>query len=121
MIGLDDAIFCTKFLNVKDTFTYGPHIKQGLHEIATSRLLEKFLCESKVNEYHLIFDLNGVLVTIGEGPTRSRPVILQPKLKEFLSSYATKFIMYIWFSTMKKKHSRHLETIRERIGVHLES
>jgi hypothetical protein len=31
------------------------------------------------------------------------------------------FIMYIWSFTMKKNFFRHLETIGERIGVHLES
>jgi len=74
-----------------------------------------------VNEYHLIFDLNGILVVIGEGPTRSWPMILWLGLKEFLSSYATKFTMYIWFSIMKRNFSSHLEIIRERIGFHLES
>jgi hypothetical protein len=74
-----------------------------------------------VNEFHLIFDLNGILVTIGEGPTRFQLVILWPRLKKFLSSCATKFIMYIWFSTMKRKFSNNLEIIKERIVVHLES
>jgi hypothetical protein len=56
MIGLDVVTVCTKFLNVKDTFTYDPHFEQGLHEIVTTfRFLEKSLVESKVSEYHLIF------------------------------------------------------------------
>jgi len=77
MIGLDDATICTKFLNVKDTFTYNPHSKQGLHEtVMTCQLLEKSQGESKVNEYHLIFDLNGILVATREGPTRFQLVIL---------------------------------------------
>jgi hypothetical protein len=77
MIGLNDATIYTKKINVKDTFTYGPHIEQGLHEIAkTSRLPKKSLRESKVSEYHLIFYLNAILVAIGEGPTRSWPMIL---------------------------------------------
>jgi hypothetical protein len=59
MIGLDDVVVCIEFFNVKDTFTYDPHSKQGSHEIATkSRLLKKSLGELKVSEYHLIFDLN---------------------------------------------------------------
>jgi hypothetical protein len=83
----------------------------------TSRLLKKSLGELKVNEYHLIFDSNGILVAIGECPTRNWSMILQLGLKEFLSSCATKFTMYIWSSVMRRNFSRHLEVIRERIGV----
>jgi len=84
-------------------------------------LPEKSLGELKVNEYHLIFDLNGILVAIGEGPIKFWLVILWLGLRKFLSSCATKFIMYIWFSTMKRNFSNHLEIIKERISVHLES
>jgi hypothetical protein len=72
MIGLDDLVVCTKNFNVMDTFTYDPHSEQGSHEIATtSQVLKKFTGELKVCEYHLIFDLNGVLVTTWEGLTIS--------------------------------------------------
>jgi hypothetical protein len=37
----------------------------------TSWLLEKALDELKVSEYHLIFDLNGILVVTGEDPTKN--------------------------------------------------
>jgi hypothetical protein len=122
MIGLDDVAICTEFLNAKDTFTYGPHFEQGLHEIATTfRLIEKSLVESKVSGYHLIFDLNGVLVVIGEGPTRFRLMILRPRLKEFFYSCATKFTVYIWSFAIRRNFSKHLEIIKEGIGVHLES
>jgi hypothetical protein len=108
--------------NAKDTFTYDPHSKQGLHEIAmTSRLLEKSLGESKVREYHLIFYLNGVLIATGEGPTKFRPVILRLGLKKFLSNGATKFNVYIWSFIMKRKFSKHLEIVKERIDVHFKS
>jgi hypothetical protein len=121
MIGLDDIIVCTEFLNVKDTFTYNPHFEQGSHEIVmTFCLPEKSLVESKVSEYHLIFDLNGVLVTTREGPTKSWPMILRPRLREFLSSCATKFTMYIWSFVMWKFFSKYLEIIRERTCVHVE-
>jgi hypothetical protein len=39
-----------------------------------------------VNDYHLIFNLNGVLVSIGDGQTRFRLVLLKLYLKEFLST-----------------------------------
>jgi hypothetical protein len=77
MIRLDDVVVCMKFLNAKDTFTYDPHFEQGSHDIAmTFQLSKKSLVKSKVSEYHLIFDLNGVLILIGEGPTTYRLMIL---------------------------------------------
>jgi hypothetical protein len=123
MIGLDDVVVCMEFFNVKDTFTYDPHSKQGsTHEITTtSWLLKKSLSELKVSEYHLIFDLNGILVATREGPTRSQPMILQSRWRECLSSCATNFTMYIWYSTTRRKFSKHLEIIRERIDVHIKS
>jgi len=39
-----------------------------------------------VNDYHLIFNLNGVLVSTGDGQTKSRLVLLKHGLKEFLSA-----------------------------------
>jgi hypothetical protein len=38
----------------------------------------------EVNGHHLILDLNGVLVVIGEGSTRFCPMVLRLVLKEFL-------------------------------------
>ncbi len=37
----------------------------------------------EVNDYHLIFDLNGVLVVIGEGQIKFHLVVLRPNLNEF--------------------------------------
>jgi hypothetical protein len=73
----------------------------------------------EVNEYHLIFDLNGVLVAIGEGQTRSRPVVLKPSLKEFLFACVKKFKEYIWSLTMNRNFLRQLDIITEKIGVFL--
>lgn len=86
----------------------------------TSRFLEQYFIESKVNEYHLIFYLNGTSCNRRRS-TRSQPVLLKPRLKEFFSTCATKFTLYIWFSTMRKNFSEHLEIIKERFGVHLNS
>jgi hypothetical protein len=74
-----------------------------------------------VIEYHLIFDLNGVLVATWEAPTRLRLVILKLGLKDFLSSGASKFIVYIWSFAMRRNFNKKLETIKERTGVHLDS
>jgi hypothetical protein len=56
----------------------------------------------EVSEYHLIFDLNGVLVAIGEGQTRSRPIVLKPSLKKFLFACVKKFKEFIWSLTMER-------------------
>jgi hypothetical protein len=50
----------------------------------------------EVNDYHLIFDLNGVLVATSEGQIRSHPNVLRLGLKEFLFACVKKFTMYIW-------------------------
>jgi hypothetical protein len=73
----------------------------------------------EVSEYHLIFDLNGVLVATGEGQTKSRPIVLKPTLKEFLFACVKKFTMYISSSTMKRNILKHLDIIIEKIGVFL--
>jgi hypothetical protein len=73
----------------------------------------------EVSYYHLIVDLNGVLVAIGEGQTKSRPMVLRLGLKEFLSICVKHFIMYTWSLTMKRNFSRHLEIITKKIGIHL--
>jgi len=44
----------------------------------------------EVNDYHLVFNLNGVLVVIGEGQTRFRSIVLRPSLKEFLCTCVKK-------------------------------
>jgi len=56
----------------------------------------------EVNDYHLIIDLNGVLVATGEGQTRTHPNVLMLGLKEFLSACVKTITMYIWSSAMKK-------------------
>jgi hypothetical protein len=73
----------------------------------------------EVGDYHLIFDLNGVLVAIGEGRTKSHPIVLRLGLKKFLSTYVNKFTVYIWSSTMKRNFLRHSDIIVEKTNVFL--
>jgi hypothetical protein len=75
----------------------------------------------EVSDYHLIFDLNGVLVAIGEGQIRSHLIVLKHGLKEFLSTCKKKFTMYIWSSVMKRNFSTHLDIIVKKISVLLPS
>jgi hypothetical protein len=75
----------------------------------------------EVNNYHLIFNLIGVLVATSEGQTKSHLVVLRPSLKEFLSTCVKKFMVYIWSSTMKRNFSKHLDIITEKIGILLSS
>jgi hypothetical protein len=70
----------------------------------------------KVSDYHLIFNLNGVLVAIGEGQTRSR-LVLKLDLKEFFFIYVNRFMMYTWSSIMKRNFSRHLDIITEKTSI----
>jgi hypothetical protein len=74
-----------------------------------------------VSDYHLIFDLNGILGTMGEGQIRTDLMVLRLVLKEFLSDCVKKKTMYIWSLVMKRKVLRHLEIIIEKTGIHLVS
>jgi hypothetical protein len=71
----------------------------------------------EVSEYHLIFDLNGVLLVTGEGQIKSRPIVLKPNFKKFLFICVKKFIMYIWSLTMKRNVLKHLDIIIKKIGI----
>jgi hypothetical protein len=71
----------------------------------------------EVNDYHLIFDLNGVLVATNEGQTKTHPMVLRFSLKEFFSTCVNFFIMYIWSSAMRRNFLSYLEIIVEKIGV----
>jgi hypothetical protein len=73
----------------------------------------------EVSEYHLTFDLNGVLVATSEGQTKSRPIVLKLNLKEFLFACVKKFTMYILSSTMKRNILKHLDIIIKKICVFL--
>ncbi len=73
----------------------------------------------EVNEYHLIFNLNGVLVVTGEGQTKSRLIVLRPGLKEFFFACVKKFTMYIWSSAMKRNFLKHLDIIAKKTCVFL--
>jgi hypothetical protein len=73
----------------------------------------------EMSDYHLIFDLNGVLVATGEGQSKSHLVVLRLGLKEFLSICIKKFMMYIWSLATKRNFSRHLDIIIKKIGIFL--
>jgi hypothetical protein len=66
---------------------------------------------TKVNEYHLILDLNGILLVTGEGPNKFHLVVLKNGLKELLYICVKKIIVYIWSSMMRRNFVRHLEII----------
>jgi hypothetical protein len=71
----------------------------------------------EVSDYHLIFDLNGVLVAIGEGQTKSHLVVLRLGFKKFLSACVNKFTMYKWSLAMKRNFLKHLDIIVEKTNV----
>jgi hypothetical protein len=48
-------------------------------------------------------------------------MILQLGVEKVPLHLCNKITMYIWSSTMKKLFSKHLETIKEKIGVHFKS
>ncbi len=72
----------------------------------------------EVSDYHLILDLNGVLVATGEGQTKSHQVVLRLGLKEFLFANVKKFTMYIWSLIMKRNFLSHVEIIVKKIGIY---
>jgi hypothetical protein len=82
----------------------------------THTLKEK-LPSLELNDYHLIFNLNGVLVAMSESQIRTHPVVLTPSLKEFLSICVKKIMMYIRSSIMKRNISRHFQIIIKKISV----
>jgi hypothetical protein len=73
----------------------------------------------EVSDYHLIFDLNGVLVAMNEGQTRICLIVMRLGFKEFLSTCVKTFMVYIWSLAMKRNFSRHLKIIVEKTGVRL--
>jgi hypothetical protein len=72
-----------------------------------------------VSDYHLIFNLNGVLVAMNEGQTRTQLVVLRLGIKEFCSACVKTFMVYIWSLVMKRNFLKHLEIIVEKTDVHL--
>jgi len=75
----------------------------------------------EVNDYHLIFDLHGVLVDMGEGQIKIRLVVFRLGIKEFLSTYVEKIMVYMWSLAMKRNFLRHLEIIIEKTSICLPS
>jgi hypothetical protein len=85
------------------------------------KFAQKYVVTVEVSEYHLFFDLNGVLMATREGPIRSQQVVLRLGLKKFLCICVKKFIVYIWSFAMRKNFARHLELIKEKNIVFLPS
>ncbi len=48
-----------------------------------------------MSDYHLIFNLNSVLVAIGEGQIKTHPMVLRSGLKESVSACVKTFTVYI--------------------------
>ncbi len=90
------------------SFHCGSHIELILQEITMIyRFPKEIWLAMEVSEYHLIFDLNGVLVATKEGQiTKSHLVVLRLGLKEFFSTYINKFKVYIWSLEMKRNFAR---------------
>jgi hypothetical protein len=59
--------------------------QDDLQEMTTSSFHAHILKEKQpllvMSDYHLIFDLNGVLIVTGEGQTKSCPMVLRLGLK----------------------------------------
>ncbi len=90
------------------SFYCGSHIELVLQEIVMIfRFPKEIQPAMEVIEYHLIFNLNGVLVATRDSQiTRSRLVVLKLGLKEFFSSCIIKFRVDIWFLEMKRNFAR---------------
>ncbi len=70
----------------------------------------------EVNDYHLIFNLNGVLIVTREGKLKLS-MVLKLGLKDFLLACVIFKIMYIWSSAMRRNFLRHLEIIAKKTNV----
>ncbi len=72
-----------------------------------------------MSDYHLIFDLNGVLVAMNEGQTKTHLMVLRLGIKEFCFACVKTFMVYIWSLVMKRNFLKHLEIIVEKTDIHL--
>ncbi len=80
----------------------------------------------EVNPFHVIFDLNGLLITTcfkkgGYGKASSCTIILHPRLKEFLEKCLALFHVYIWSTTQHHNIYNYLDKIwhKTQISVHV--
>ncbi len=80
----------------------------------------------KMNSFHAIFDLNGVLITThfnkgGYGKVASHTIILWPILKEFLEKCLMQFHIYIWSTTQHHNIYNYLDQIwhKTQIFIHV--
>jgi hypothetical protein len=73
--------------------TFG-FLEETPQEIKTSSFHEEVQLVVAVSDYHLIFNLNCVLVATIEGQTKFHPVVLKYGLKELIFICVKKFTMY---------------------------
>ncbi len=78
----------------KIVMTFG-FLEETPQEITTSSFHEEIQLVVIMSDYHLIFNLNGVLVATIEGQTKSHLVVLKHGLKEFVFACVKKFTMCI--------------------------
>jgi hypothetical protein len=73
--------------------TFG-FLEETPQEITTSSFHEEIQLLVALNDYHLIFNLNCVLVATIEGQTKFCPVVLKHGLKELIFICVKKITMY---------------------------
>ncbi len=74
-------------------------VEVGLDEIPSTSNVDSEMPHSpiaKVNPFHVIFDLDGVLIAT-HFDKGSCIIILCPRLKEFIKKCLAQFQVYIWF------------------------
>jgi hypothetical protein len=100
-------------------------IELGLDEIPSTSKIDSLMFHSlslEVNPFHVIFDLNGVLITTcfdkGKyGKVASCTIIFQPRLKEFLEKCLAEFHVYIWSIAQHHNIYNYLDKIWCKIQI----
>ncbi len=98
-------------VNCQDDATTSSFPKGDVHEMTTISGFFAHTSQEKhllleVIDFHLIFDLNGVLVVTSENQIKTFPVVLRLGLKEFLFACVKKVTVYIWSLAMKRNFLR---------------
>jgi len=79
----------------------------------------------EVNPFHVIFDLNGVLVATHFNKSRygepaSQTVVFKLRLKEFSERCVAQFHVYIWFATQRHNIYNYLDQIWHETQILIE-
>ncbi len=111
-------------VNCQDDTTILGFPKGDVHEMTTTfgflaHTLQEKHPSLEVIDCHLIFNLNGFLVVMGENQVKNCLVVLGLGLKEFLSTYVKIIMVYVWSLAMKRNFLKQLDIIAEKIGVRL--